>query len=128
MASAITRRLVGPADDVDACAAFYDAVLRPFAGARIMDLGEVIGHGVPPMPDSWLGPQQTGTGFRECHRAFSASNRATVDQFFAAAQALGAEVLLDPLQWPEYHPDYCCGAFVCDSDGNDVEAVCHQPE
>jgi hypothetical protein len=28
--------------------------------------------------------------------------------------------------FPEYHPDYF-GAFVRDPDGNNVEAVCHQP-
>jgi hypothetical protein len=29
--------------------------------------------------------------------------------------------------WPEYHASYY-GAFVRDPDGNNVEAVCHQPE
>ena len=47
--------------------------------------------------------------------------------FFAAAVAQGAEVLHEPRVWPEYHPNYY-GGFVRDPDGNNVEAVCHQPE
>ena len=44
--------------DVAASAAFYDAVLRPLGGERIMAYGDdVIGFGVPPMPDFWLGPR-----------------------------------------------------------------------
>jgi hypothetical protein len=35
-------------------------------------------------------------------------------------------VLHEPREWPEYHPNYF-GAFVRDPDGNNVEAVCHQP-
>jgi catechol 2,3-dioxygenase-like lactoylglutathione lyase family enzyme len=113
--------------DADASAAFYDAVLRPLGGTRIMEFNGVIGYGVPPMPDFWIGPQETGTGFRESHIAFSAGDRATVDQFFAAAQQLGSEILHEPRLWPEYHPNYY-GVFVRDPDGNNVEAVCHRPE
>lgn len=46
--------------DVEASAAFYDAVLAPLGGRRLMELGPVIGYGVPPQPDFWIGPQQTG--------------------------------------------------------------------
>ena len=113
--------------DVPASAAFYDAVLAPLGGARVLDFGEVIGFGIPPMPDFWIGPQTTGTGFRESHLAFAASDRATVRAFLDAAVAVGAEVLHDPRVWPEYHPNYY-GAFVRDPDGNNVEAVCHAPE
>jgi len=109
--------------DVPASAAFYDTVLAPLGGTRIMDFGPVIGYGVPPMPDFWLGPQNTGEGFRESHIAFSAADRATVQAFFDAAVAAGAEVLHEPRVWPEYHPNYY-GAFVRDPDGNNVEAVC----
>jgi catechol 2,3-dioxygenase-like lactoylglutathione lyase family enzyme len=113
--------------DVAASAAFYDAVLPTVGGQRILDFGEVIGYGVLPKPDFWLGPQATGEGFRESHIAFSAPNRTAVREFFAAAQAAGAEVLHQPRVWPEYHPGYY-GAFVRDPDGNNVEAVCHTPE
>jgi catechol 2,3-dioxygenase-like lactoylglutathione lyase family enzyme len=113
--------------DVAASAAFYDAVLPTVGGQRILDFGEVIGYGVLPTPDFWLGPQATGEGFRESHIAFSAPNRTAVREFFAAAQAAGAEVLHQPRVWPEYHPGYY-GAFVRDPDGNNIEAVCHTPE
>jgi catechol 2,3-dioxygenase-like lactoylglutathione lyase family enzyme len=110
--------------DVAASAAFYDAVLAPLDGTRVMDFGDVVGFGVGPKPDFWVGPWTTGEGFRESHIAFSAGTRAQVDAFFAAAVALGAPVLHEPRLWPEYHPNYY-GAFVRDPDGNNVEAVCH---
>ena len=113
--------------DVAASMAFYDVVLAPLGGARLMQFGEVAGYGVAPKPDFWLGPYQTGEGFRESHLAFSAPDRAAVHAFFEAARSAGAEVLHEPRLWPEYHPDYY-GAFVRDPDGNNVEAVCHAPE
>jgi catechol 2,3-dioxygenase-like lactoylglutathione lyase family enzyme len=113
--------------NVAASAAFYDAVLAPLGGKRLMDFGEVIGYGVEPKPDFWLGPRATGDGFREAHIAFAAADRAAVRTFFAAAVAAGAEPLHEPRLWPEYHPNYY-GAFVRDPDGNNVEAVCHLPE
>ena len=112
--------------DVAASAAFYDKVLAPLGGHRVLDFGGVIGFGVGQMPDFWLGPQTTGSGFRESHVAFAAEDRATVDAFFAVAVAEGAEVLHEPRVWPEYHPNYY-GAFVRDPDGNNIEAVCHKP-
>ena len=113
--------------DTAISSAFYDVVLAPLGGQRVMDFGPVIGYGVPPMPDFWIGPHQTGEGFKESHIAFSAPDRDAVRAFFAAAVFAGAEVLHEPRVWPEYHPNYY-GAFVRDPDGNNVEAVCHSPE
>ena len=113
--------------DVAASASFYDAVLAPLGGARVMDFGPVVGYGIPPMPDFWIGPQATGEGFREAHIAFVAPDRAAVQAFFDTAVSVGAEVLHAPRLWPEYHPGYF-GAFVRDPDGNNVESVCHTPE
>ena len=113
--------------DVSASAAFYDAVLGPLGGRRIMDTGDVIGFGIPPKADFWIAPRDTGEGFRESHIAFSASDRATVRACFDAGVAAGAEVLHAPQVWPQYHPNYY-GAFLRDPDGNNVEAVCHVPE
>jgi catechol 2,3-dioxygenase-like lactoylglutathione lyase family enzyme len=112
--------------DVAASAAFYDTVLEPLGGRRIMEFGEVIGFGTE-FPDFWLGPHNTGEGFRESHLAFQAKDRAAVHAFFDAAVGAGAAVLHEPRVWPEYHADYY-GAFVRDPDGNNVEAVCHRPE
>jgi catechol 2,3-dioxygenase-like lactoylglutathione lyase family enzyme len=113
--------------DMAKSAAFYDAVLAPLNGSRIMDFGQAIGYGVPPKPDFWIGAQSTGEGFRESHIAFEAASRQAVRDFFAAAVAQGAEVLHEPRLWPEYHEHYY-GAFVRDPDGNNVEAVCHLRE
>ncbi len=113
--------------DLEASKSFYDAVLAPLGGVRIMEFGPAVGYGVPPMPDFWLGAFDSGEGFRESHVAFRAPDRAAVRAFFEAAVATGAEVLHEPRLWPEYHPGYY-GAFVRDPDGNNVEAVCHTPE
>ena len=50
--------------DLEKSAAFYDAVLATLGGERIMDFADVLGYGVPPMPDFWLGRQTSGEGFR----------------------------------------------------------------
>jgi catechol 2,3-dioxygenase-like lactoylglutathione lyase family enzyme len=113
--------------DVAASAEFYDKVLRPLGGHRVLDFGGVIGFGVGGKPDFWLGPNTTGSGFRESHVAFAAPDRAAVHAFFDAAVEAGAEVLHEPRVWPEYHDNYY-GAFVRDPDGNNIEAVCHAPE
>ena len=113
--------------DLAASAAFYDSVLAPLGGERVMDFGVAIGYGQPGHPDFWIGELDSGEGFRESHIAFTAPDRAAVRAFFDAATALGADVLHQPRLWPEYHATYY-GAFVRDPDGNNVEAVCHLPE
>jgi catechol 2,3-dioxygenase-like lactoylglutathione lyase family enzyme len=114
--------------DFTRSAAFYDAVLAPLGGSRVMtDRDEAIGYGRPPAPDFWIGRQHTGDGFRETHIAFQAPDRAAVRAFYDAALLAGAESLHEPQLWPEYHADYY-GAFVRDPDGNNIEAVCFGPE
>lgn len=112
--------------DAARSAQFYDATLGVLGLRRMMEFGPVIGYG-DEFPQFWIGPQETGSGFRESHLAFTAPDRATVDSFFEAARADGAEVLYTPRVWPEYHEGYYA-AFVRDPDGNNVEAVCHQPQ
>jgi catechol 2,3-dioxygenase-like lactoylglutathione lyase family enzyme len=113
--------------DVAASAAFFDTVLAPLGGQRILDFGDTIGYGLPDRPDFWISAQSTGDGFRESHVAFAAPSREAVRAFFAAAVAAGAEPLHEPHLWPEYHETYY-GAFVRCPDGNNIEAVCHLPE
>ncbi len=112
--------------DVAASATFYDTVLAPLGASRLMDFGVAMGYGADGKPDFWISAHDSGEGFRESHIAFVASDRAAVCAFFEAAVDAGAEVLHPPKVWPEYHPNYY-GAFVRDPDGNNVEAVCHQP-
>jgi catechol 2,3-dioxygenase-like lactoylglutathione lyase family enzyme len=113
--------------DVEASGRFYDAVLAPLGGARVMEHGGGIGFGIPPDASFWLGPTTTGEGFRESHIAFIAPDRDAVRAFFDAAVASNAEVLHAPQLWPEYDANYY-GTFVRDPDGSNVEAVCRDPE
>ena len=112
--------------DMAKSAEFYDTVLATVGAKRMMDFGVAMGFGID-KPDFWIGEFNSGEGFRESHIAFEAADRATVRAFFDAAVGLGAEVLHEPREWPEYHPNYY-GAFVRDPDGNNVEAVCHRSE
>ena len=109
--------------DLERAAAFYDAVLAPLGGRRVIDRGIAIGYGVE-FPSFWIGPLEADTGSRPDHLAFQARSREEVQAFFDVAVSLGAGVLHEPRVWPEYHPGYY-GAFVRDPDGNNVEAVHH---
>jgi catechol 2,3-dioxygenase-like lactoylglutathione lyase family enzyme len=113
--------------DISASAAFYDAVLATLGASRVMDFGEAIGYGIPPRAEFWISQQATGQGFRESHVAFTAPDRLAVRAFFDAAVGTRAEVLYEPRLWPDYHENYY-GSFVRDPDGNNVEAVCHDPD
>ncbi|MDR1853218.1 MAG: VOC family protein [Propionibacteriaceae bacterium] len=111
-------------NDTKASHAFYDAVLAELGAGRIMEHDDVVGYGtLGSFPELWVGPFDSGDGFRETHLAFTARDRDAVDAFFAAAVAQGAEVLYEPKLWPEYAPTYYA-AFVRDPDGNNVEAAC----
>ena len=110
--------------DMTRSAAFYDAVLAPLGSERVAEDGDAIGYGIPPSASFWIGPQQTGEGFRETHIAFQAPDQAAVRAFFDAALATGAEPLYEPQFWPQYHATYY-GAFVRDPDGNNIEAMTH---
>ena len=112
--------------DLEASASFYDQVLAPLGGARIMSFDDAIGYGTA-MPTFWLGRKTSEQAGIEAHIAFSAPDRASVVAFRDAAVAAGAAVLHEPRVFPEYHAAYY-GAFVRDPDGNNVEAVCHIAE
>ncbi|MGD9705804.1 MAG: VOC family protein [Acidimicrobiia bacterium] len=111
--------------DLAKSAQFYDAVLAPVGGRRLMDFAEAMGYGVE-FPHFWLSRLTTGEPNREVHIAFTAPDRDAVRAFVAVAVEQGAEILHEPREWPEYHPNYY-GGFVRDPDGNNVEAVCHSP-
>ena len=110
--------------DVPASTAFYEKVLAPLGYEKIMDFGVAVGFGKDGRPQFWIGTVTTDGSPRELHLAFEAGDRDKVVAFRDAAVALGAEVLHEPREWPEYHPGYF-GAFVRDLDGNNIEAVCH---
>jgi catechol 2,3-dioxygenase-like lactoylglutathione lyase family enzyme len=111
--------------DPAASKAFYETVLAPLGGGAVMSFGPVTGFGRDGRPTFWIGAVgDAGAPHKDVHVAFTATSRADVDAFFAAATSAGAEVLHEPREWPEYHPSYY-GAFVRDPDGNNVEAVHH---
>jgi catechol 2,3-dioxygenase-like lactoylglutathione lyase family enzyme len=110
--------------------AFYLRALAPLGYQIIMELPQnlapegAMGIGVPPKPDFWVAggtPQ-----LPPLHIAFRAGNRGEVDAFYQAAMAAGGRDNGPPGIRAHYHPNYY-GAFVLDPDGNNIEAVCHDP-
>jgi catechol 2,3-dioxygenase-like lactoylglutathione lyase family enzyme len=90
--------------------AFFEATLAPLHYKLIMEFGGATGgFGVAGKPDFWI---SQGEPITPCHVAFSSPDRATVDAFHEAAIAAGGRD----------------NGAVHDPDGNNVEAVCHNPE
>lgn len=104
---------------------FYEKALAPLGYTVLMEFeeGQVVGIGIGGKPDFWFSSGETSSPI---HLAFSASDRATVDAFHAAALAAGGKDNGAPGLRSEYHPGYY-GAFVLDPDGYNVEAVFHDP-
>jgi catechol 2,3-dioxygenase-like lactoylglutathione lyase family enzyme len=112
-------------DDLTASREFYETVLEPLGITVSMDFGTVLGLSAQDgVPKFWLGKQTTGGSQREIHVAFTAPSRAVVDKVYQAVRKLGAEILHEPKEWPEYHPGYYA-VFVRDPDSNNVEVVSH---
>lgn len=118
--------------DLERSKAFYRAALAPLRYQVVKEFsGDACGLGVPdgfgkspdPGGDFWLikGTPQTP----RFHVAFTAASRAEVDAFHEAALAAGGKDNGGPGLRPRYHATYYA-AFVLDSDGYNVEAVCHR--
>jgi len=111
-------------DDVEASRAFYERALAPLGAEVVMAMPHGAGFGSDGKPWFWIAErEQSGP----VHVAFTSPDRATVDEFHAAALAAGGRDNGRPGLRPHYHASYY-GAFVYDPDGNNVEAVCHRPE
>lgn len=111
--------------DVASSAAFFDTVLAPLGGTRIVDFGAVIGYGLDGRrPSFWLGPLVDQGPNRPIHVAFAAPDRDSVRAFCEAAREVDAEILHEPRVFVEYHQTYFA-AFVRDPNGHNIEAVCH---
>jgi catechol 2,3-dioxygenase-like lactoylglutathione lyase family enzyme len=110
--------------------AFYDAAFAPLGITMLAVVPEQYTGGVKvggygrTKPDYWL-TESAGAGPGR-HYAFTARSRAEVDAFYAAAMAAGGADNGGPGPRPHYHEHYY-GAFVLDPDGNNIEAVCHDP-
>ena len=111
--------------DVEAAKSFYRQALEPLGYSLQMEFPGAAGFGTGEgMADFWLGSSEERGA---AHVAFHAPDRATVDRFYEAAMAAGGTDNGAPGLRPHYHETYYA-AYVHDADGNNVEAVCHQPE
>ena len=106
---------------------FYDRALRPLGFSLLMEpVAGVGGFGRDGKPWFWISADRRPVT-TNVHIAFTASDRATVDAFHAAALEAGGTDNGAPGLRTHYHPTYY-GAFVLDPDGNNVEVCCHGPE
>jgi catechol 2,3-dioxygenase-like lactoylglutathione lyase family enzyme len=105
--------------------AFYEQALAPLGLTIVLEpKGQAAGFGEGGKPFFWI--ETHGQVAHGIHVAFAAHDRATVDAFHAAALAAGGTDNGAPGVREIYHPHYY-GAYVLDPDGNNIEAVCHQP-
>lgn len=117
--------------DFEVAKAFYAAALAPLGSSYLFTVppehtgGEAVGGFGQDRPRFWI--NAGGAQVPPVHFAFTATTRAQVDAFHAAALAAGGIDNGAPGLRPHYHPDYY-GAFVLDPDGNNIEAVCHAPD
>jgi catechol 2,3-dioxygenase-like lactoylglutathione lyase family enzyme len=111
------------ASDFARSKSFFQRALAPLGYSVLMEFSGAAGFGAGGKPDFWI---SQGQAAQRVHVAFSASDRSTVDAFHKAAVAAGGRDNGAPGLRTEYHPNYY-GAFVYDPDGNNIEAVCHNP-
>ena len=110
--------------DVDRSKAFYELAFQPLGYRVLLEPAPgIVGMGRD-FPNFWLA-QAEGSS-TTAHVAIRADTRSVVDEFHAAALAAGGTDNGAPGLRPQYHPSYY-GAFVHDPDGNNIEAVCHDP-
>jgi catechol 2,3-dioxygenase-like lactoylglutathione lyase family enzyme len=106
---------------------FYERALAPLGFTLLTEFSEAaagFGKEARGRPSFFLEAQGEPARGR-LHIAFTAESRAQVDAFHAAAvEAGGTDNGAPGLRW--YHRDYY-GGYVLDPDGNNIEAVCHQP-
>jgi catechol 2,3-dioxygenase-like lactoylglutathione lyase family enzyme len=110
--------------DVDGSREFYERALQPLGYRVLLEPAPgVVGLGRD-FPNFWLAQAEGAP--TTAHVAIRADSRSVVDEFHEAALAAGGTDNGAPGLRPHYHPTYY-GAFVHDPDGNNVEAVCHNP-
>ena len=110
----------------DRSKAFYEKALAPLGMTLIVEPAEAAaGFGTPGKPSFWIEAEGAPVHGR-LHIALGADDRAQVDAFHAAALEAGGTSNGAPGLRENYHPNYY-GAYVFDPDGNNIEAVCHQP-
>jgi len=111
--------------DLPKTRAFYTAALAPLGFVLQYDQDGVIAFGPPGKWALWF--YGKGDGPTGIHIALSATTRAQVDAFHAAALAAGGKDNGAPGLRPHYTSTYY-GAFVIDPDGHNLESVCYAAE
>jgi catechol 2,3-dioxygenase-like lactoylglutathione lyase family enzyme len=110
--------------DLDKSIEFYTKALAPLGYVLMMKFdGQAAGFGAGGKPDFWIGKAPAA---QHVHVAFASKGRAQVREFYTAAMAAGGKDNGAPGVRAHYHEHYY-GAFVHDPDGNNIEAVCHEP-
>jgi catechol 2,3-dioxygenase-like lactoylglutathione lyase family enzyme len=106
--------------------AFYEKAFAPLGVTLLMEFGgAAAGFGKGGRPSFFI--EAHGEPVRgRLHIALRAETRAQVDAFHWAATEAGGTDNGAPGVRAIYHPDYY-GAYVLDLDGNNIEAVCHEP-
>ena len=111
--------------DLASAKAFYELALAPLGYRIFMEWEKVVGFGIEAsVPDFWI--HERGEPTTTAHVSFRAGDRKVVDAFHRTALDAGGRDNGVPGLRPHYHEHYY-GGFVLDPDGNNVEAVCHDP-
>ncbi len=109
--------------DLEQSKSFYDQALAPIGIQRLYAEDGFVGYGANGKAFFWIGTKDAAQP--GVHIAFTAPDRATVDNFHRAAVKAGGRDNGLPGLRPHYHPHYY-GAFILDRDGHNIEAVCHK--
>ena len=122
------------ATDFPATRAFYESVLATLGHTVQFEMTieedpelpgrRACGFG-PTRPIFWVIETREAASPR--HFAFTATDRAAVHAFHEAGLVAGGSDHGAPGPRPIYHEHYY-GGFLMDPDGNNVEAVCHDPQ
>jgi len=117
-------------DDLEAAVDFYDAVLGALGHDRVYRTESAAGYGQRNSATddshcylSIIAQESVTPDVR--HWAFRTRTREEVDRFYAAALRAGGRDDGGVALRPEYHVSYY-SAFVLDTAGNRIEAVCHR--
>ncbi len=120
--------------DLAAARRFYDAVAKALSLVTVDNTGQsfLLGRGIDQLPYLWIGTlrpsywvEGSRAGINQMHVAFTAPDKATVDEFYRAALEAGGRDNGPP--GPREGAGDYYGAFVLDPDGHNIEACCHRP-
>ena len=112
--------------DYAASKAFFLKALEPL-GVAVVSEGTLGVELCGPDSKSSLCIRRIEEKATHLHLAFTAENRAQVEEFYRAALEAGGKDNGAPGVRPNYHQNYYA-AFVIGPDGHNIEAVCHEPD